>query len=122
MLVYEEVRCLASFYPYGAHFRETVDILVPDRTQYPRVDVRKWSDLLVGILRDIFGLLTCYPRAIYAHIAEWLDEAHDLPSIVEAQRHPAILFVHGGGYCAVNACIQHHQTTSFVRAGYSVYR
>ena len=121
-LVDEEVRCIARFYPYGAHFRETVDVLIPDKTRNPRVDKHSWTELFVGICRDVFGLLTCYPRAVFAYIAEWLDEPHELPSIEEAKKFPAILFVHGGGYCAVNSTIQHHQTTAFVRAGYAVYR
>jgi acetyl esterase/lipase len=112
--VYEGVSCVADEFPYGPHFRETMDVLVPCAS----------SRALRGplaVLYDLLCLACCYPVAAWHYLRRRVLR-RELREIAGARGFPALCFVHGGGWVAIDASLQHHQSTALARAlGAAIY-
>jgi len=115
--VYHKVECVAAGLKYGSHSREYMDILVPSELPDLGGAGQSYADYAVALLWTLLDLVTCYPRALYRFFFPCSNASH-----VRAKEFPrAIVFIHGGGMCAVDPAIQHHQLTAFARAGFAVY-
>ncbi len=95
--VYEGVKCLGEEIPYGNHFRETWDVIIPDDSVVALGSNKSTLDWMKCVLFDIWSLATCYPRACIRYVDALLFPAFKEVDIAPAKKFDAILFVHGGG-------------------------
>ena len=121
--VYERTVCLGRNVSYGPHPRETVDILIPGPHKNVGGNGETWALVFEAVVTDVVDFILAYPRAFYYKGQEALfgrrtQAPHELK---EALAFDPVLFIHGGGWCAVDPGIQHHQVTAFCRHNYAVY-
>jgi acetyl esterase/lipase len=118
--VYQHVQVVGVDIPYGTNPRETMDVLIPaPNKENLGGDGKTYQQRSYAIFISIIDLITAYPRAFIS----WLIKKPGFvpPELEKAQHFKPILFLHGGGMCCVDPCIQHHQLTAFVRKGFSIY-
>jgi acetyl esterase/lipase len=130
---------------YGdSHPRETVDIISPAARQIsPKstsapaaawtLDFAVWC--LYWGLYDVCSLAVCYPcyllvDIIGARLFPRSAQSQSTGSSVQGKKGggsgegataPALLFIHGGGWVAVDSSYQLHQVTPLARAGFEVF-
>jgi acetyl esterase/lipase len=114
--VYENVEAVGINIPYGNHPREIFDIIIPSSNKTSMT-----TNSIMLFIKNIFDLLTMYPRGLlYVFVTKRLG--YIPPELEKAKNYPALLFIHGGGYVAIDPCLQHSQLTPFARNGkFSVY-
>jgi acetyl esterase/lipase len=93
-----------------------MDILIPSKLANLGRNGETWRDWAEAVVVSLLHLLTAYPRALWAWFRPPRNARHE-----EAKAFRPVVFIHGGGFCAVDPSIQHHQLTAFCRAGFAVY-
>jgi acetyl esterase/lipase len=115
----------------NAHTREIVDVLMPSSEpelrdmHNPPPPASAWSLGFMmfcarWLIYDIFTFLICYPRYILANGSPSRNST-DPDGDSSLPRCPALLFIHGGGWVAVDSSYQLHQVVPLARAGFKVY-
>lgn len=123
---------------YGKHYYETLDISLPhDKDEEEKTKENKehasrsYISMAIEAIPDLAHLVVCLLRSTYHLLTPPFDVPFhncslfsDHPFQVEDKdlsKHETILFVHGGGWVAVDSCISMMMAMPFVNEGFALF-